>query len=332
MAPWLDRLLQNTAVLLEHEQAIALQQNRRREALAGLERQLQQLQAMAAESLALRHGESATSGPWQQWHQLRDHFSLHPSNGAFTEAFHDLALALWGGDGSALAKLKHKPLILHLSCQARLKLALRSVDSFAACQQAGLHVVVVGGASQLGFRPLADNSWLLQLPESDAYEKLHAKLFLGVALLWLWLRPTRIAKLDDDLHLKDGEMLMDYLQGLEADRIKYGGRMIQAKHSQVLHGWHLGKCSAAGAALNNIGYQFPIAKCFAAGGSGYVLADTAIDEIAYAHLAMRGFLDGCEPGIEDGLVGLLMRLAELESRDCRAPILPGLACHPILMP
>ena len=332
MAPWLDRLLQNTAVLLKNEQATALLQNRRGEALAGLERQLQQLQAMAKEPLALRPSESSTSPQWQQWQHLRDHFSLHPSNAAFTEAFHDLALALWGGDGSELASLKHKPLILHLSCQARLKLALRSVDSFAACQQAGLHVIVVGGASQLGFRPMAENCWLLELPESDAYEKLHAKLFLGVALLWLWLRPTRITKLDDDLHLKDGEMLIRYFQDLEVDSIKYGGRMIQAKHSQLLHGWHLGKCSTAGASLNNVGYQFPIAKYYAAGGSGYVLADSAIDEIAYAHFAMRGFLDGCEPGIEDGLVGLLIWLAELESRDCRAAILPGLACQPVLMP
>ena len=312
---WLQTLLDSTRDLLHQEQELSHQLGRLPEAIAGLTAQLQALEQIAALS----------SWEWAAWNQLRDAFSLHPANPGFEAAFRSLAQG-WRG-GSTLLEQASSPraVVLHLSCQPRLERALASVRSFGdPCDGAPLHVVVVGGSQRVRLTGLAHAAgWLLELPSPDHYEHLHDKLFTAVALLWLWVAPPQLVKLDDDLHLGDPATWEHTLEALRTDGVAYAGRAVRAHHRDLRHGWHLNKCHDQ--RCEQWGYQYPLPRCFAAGGSGYVLGDAALAELAYAHLAMRQFF--CMPcvGLEDGLVGLILQTAGISLHALDAPVLPGLS-------
>jgi hypothetical protein len=161
---------------------------------------------------------------------------------------------------------------------------------------------------------------------SDHYEQLHDKLFAAVTLLWLWLKPSQLVKLDDDLHLDQPDTWDAELTALRQANVAYAGRALTAPHHKLLHGWHLGKCHDR--QLERWGYQYPLPRCYAAGGSGYVLGPSAIAELAYAHLAMRRFFSMPCVGLEDGVVGLILQTAGIPLEPLPGPVLPGLKICP----
>ncbi len=312
---WLEELHLRTINLYEKQQDNSICSGDRPEALAGLTAQKDGLEL-------LRRNFSLE---WTTWNQLRDLYSLHPENTGFKNGFRSMATT-WLGE-SVIEELRYFQcdVVLHLGCQKRLSRAMDSVHSFHQhVNHASKHVVVIGGSKRVALKRLPEmDSWLLELPVGDHYEDLHDKLFTAVSLLWLLITPAQIIKVDDDLHLVNQECFMETLEDLRTRGIAYAGRAISSHHRNLRHGWHIGKCYEHD--LERLGYQYPLPRSYAAGGSGYVLGEEAIAEIGYAHLAMRQFFAMPCVGLEDGLVGLILLAAGINLYPLNCPVLPGLA-------
>lgn len=316
---WFQSLQAQSLELLQRERVLTAERHRRPEAIAGLEAQVQALSALQA----------IQEWNWSSWDRLRDAFSLHPANSAFEAAFRAIAHHWLPESHAGIGPIGERPLVVHLGCNARLERAMESVRSFAAHSSApnspdAMHFVVTGGAARVALLPLSAGAagWHLELPVSDHYEQLHTKLFTAVALAQLWLAPQQLVKLDDDLHLDDALAWNSGLKTLRRAGVAYAGRALNAHHRNLLHGWHLGKCHEP--ALEGWGYQYPLPRGYAAGGSGYVLGETALAEMTYAYMAMRRFFAMPCVGLEDGVVGLILQSAGIPLHPIDGPVLPGL--------
>ncbi|MBE9154469.1 glycosyltransferase family 2 protein [Cyanobium sp. LEGE 06113] len=279
----------------------------------------------------LKHGLSIETLP-SSLAQLRDGFSLFPSNDALVDFLRSLLLLQQPDEARALKDDLDKDFaFMHVTCEQRLGAARRTLETFQSPASRYGNILVVGDPMlsrqdqiPLGFRY---RDGVLTIPVADSYEALATKVFVALLIIHLVGSPAYLVKLDDDIGLASSSSFEKYLGVISACEANYAGRPISLPlHRQQLHGWHIGKCQDQ--ELHSRGYQYPLPPTYAAGGHGYVLGRSGVEACAYMFMAMKSFFAMPCVELEDVFVGHAMAASgiALNSKGIDMPslALPGL--------
>ena len=264
--------------------------------------------------------------------QIRDGFSLFPSNDAFLDFLRTWLLI---GQADEVSRLKNDLekdyVFMHVTCERRLAQARYTVETFQSNNQRYGNILVVGNPKvrrgdeiPLAFRY---RDGVLTIPVADCYEALATKVFFAVLIIHLVGSPNFLVKLDDDIGLACSASFEGYLDALSLGGASYAGRPISLSlHSQQLHGWHVGKCHDQ--EYHDRGYQYPLPPTYAAGGHGYVLGRQGVEACAYMFMAMKSFFEMPCVELEDVFVGHAMTARGIsliaQGIDMPSLTLPGL--------
>lgn len=254
-----------------------------------------------------------------EFDDFRDLVSLAPAN----RATRDFATAALLAENPVAARqlrgdIQGKDVILHISCEKYLDRARRSWESFADLDSEVVHLVALG-RSGVGLSPAPGWGFTYQdgivtLPVPDSYEKLHQKVFHALFLLSRLGLARSVTKIDDSLHLHDGDQFLRTLASAVTAEPPCTGRVVGTRrHDFQLHGWHVGKCSDQD--MDQRGYSYPLPRRYPAGGYGYVLKPAGVDACADMYLSMKEFFNIQAVGLEDAYVGHALYAADLEIRD-----------------
>lgn len=264
--------------------------------------------------------------------KLRDMYSLFPKNVHLKRFLGDVLEIEFP---EAVARLrtdcKDRIVILHTSCESRIRYAKQSIASFSEWDKKHHHILLIGEE-----QVRHENDTILSLnyedqtlivPVPDNYESLHRKIFYALTLLDLVANPAFVLKLDDDLFLADGPELSVLMDDLEAQNVHYAGKRVgTSHHKNQWHGWHLSKCEDP--VIEQRGYQFPLPREYAAGGYGYVLGRKGLEACSYMYLAMKEFFAMRTIGLEDVYIGHAIYAENLKlydiSREENLLAMPGL--------
>lgn len=265
---------------------------------------------------------------------LRDAYSLFPSNESMLKY---LSRLLYLRNPYQFRRLRadcgSSNLIINLSCQKYLSEAQSSSSSFA---KMGYNtIVVVGDESSCGnCLSFEYSDRVLKLPVLDNYETLATKLFMALLVLELCSDVKCVVKVDDDLRLFDSARFAELLEQFMLDGIQYSGRVLNSKHSNQCHGWHVGKCAET--SLHSKGYQYPMPPMYASGGFGYLLGSQMVKACASMFLSMPAFFEMNSVQLEDVFVGhaaagfgincetCFDNKVDTSFSDCEMAVLPGL--------
>jgi len=280
--------------------------------------------------------------PSQSLTDLRNLISLFPQNQALVNWLADVLLIR---SPHAVRRLREncldKTIVLHISCQKYIQRSLDSVRTFV--DHGCVNLVVVGTdqgyPDNLGFE---FDGEVMALPVPDSYEQLGSKVFFAYLILYLCGHSGLVVKVDDDIYLKDFDRFSHLLERMKGEGSQYCGKLIQVKHRDQCHGWHIGKCSDRTMHLR--GYQYPMPQIYASGGFGYVIGPQLLEACAFQYLTMQSFFEMKCIQLEDVFVGLAAQGAGLSASTCEyepqedvghgpypdaaKAVLPGLARRP----
>ena len=121
-------------------------------------------------------------------------------------------------------------------------------------------------------------------------------------------------KVDDDVRLGHRDRFEQFLKRISAEGSHYCGKLIQVKHRDQCHGWHVGKC--VNRAMHLRGYQYPMPQVYASGGFGYVIGPQLLEACALMYLSMQSFFEMDCVQLEDVFVGLAAQGVGLSATSC----------------
>ena len=258
--------------------------------------------------------QAGDSDPAQNLTDIRNLISLFPQNQAFVDWLADVLTIRCS---HALRRLREhccgKTVILHVSCRKFLQRSLDSVGSFAGDDYVSLVVVGTdqGYPDSLSFE---FDGEIMSLPVPDSYEQLGSKVFYAYLILYLSGHSGLIVKVDDDVRLNDNARFVQLLQRMNDQQSQYCGKLIQVRHRDQCHGWHVGKCTDHSMHLR--GYQYPMPQIYASGGFGYVMGPKLLEACALKYLSMQSFFEMNCIQLEDVFVGLAAQGSGLSASSC----------------
>lgn len=241
--------------------------------------------------------------------RLRDVYSLQPSNRGIEDMIKKIFRALNPSVSAELSGLEGWPLIAHTSCHRRLGKARQSVESFGDSSGRETHLIVVGAESQPACDLVCElHDGLLEIPVNDSYEHLVSKILYLCFLLWAAdAVPPVLAKLDDDARLTSRASFSKLISMITQGQNQYFGIPVGSQsHSEMMHGWHIGKCTDK--TFEQRGMQVPLPQRYAAGPS-YFLGPQAVLHLKYIYLSHNAYHSACTLIAEDAAVGLHLHLA-----------------------
>lgn len=240
--------------------------------------------------------------------RLRPLLSLAPLDlPLLASARHELARR----NAAELARLQQcleagGPAVAIISCRARLGRGHAVVEAFRpwAAQGCG-QPLLISGTPHLPdwtFRFCPRRRWL-QLPCSDSYDGLPAKLLTLMWVLALLPQSPAVLKIDDDAQPGEPRRLQALLQRLGHDQPAAAGFPIVTQTALCLErAWHMGK--SAGRA-NQRPFDSLGTPCWLSGGTGYLLNGEAVRLLGHFALHSWGFVQSML--YEDVCVSMLLQ-------------------------
>jgi hypothetical protein len=210
-------------------------------------------------------------------------------------------------------------LLVHISCEQRLHLALESVASFENLPgQNHAQIIVIGSDDvpplDYEFDPA---SRVLKLGCGDNYESLPDKVFLTYFILSQVADIDLVLKLDDDHQLREQQQFETFLEQIAADEGEFFGHAISINNPMGNNRcWHMGKCEAE--ALNRSPASFLAPAMWLNGADGYLLKKTALVKLALIFVS-------CEDEIRHAIYEDILvaeALARLSVTPCDVSTLP----------
>jgi len=193
-------------------------------------------------------------------------------------------------------------IVLHLSCRARLHLALASAESFVERGRRLLNVIIVGHETA-SFPPVYEfdaASKILTVPAIDFYEGLGRKIGAAYRFLAFCGVNACILKVDDDIRCNQAVFKPSEIVDF-AGRHNYAGRVIDTRSGYFQRCWHFGKCKTA--ELNKTPYSM-IGHARYAEGPAYVLSPRCVRIVARSSVFYCQEFDNY--GFEDMAVGKIL--------------------------
>lgn len=197
-------------------------------------------------------------------------------------------------------------LYLHISCEARLEKAHKSVWSFGAPTGREAHVIIIGEADRkqpgIGF---TYNDGILKLAVGDVYEAHYQKTLYSYSLVATLLDNPYVLKLDDDVSLGDRSSHSKALDYVKVHKIDYLGYEAIASPYSFYRGWHINKCSDN--KFHRQGLSSMATTRFAMGGAGYLLSRKSVARVRDIFLSTPLLFSMPEiPLVEDLTVGMML--------------------------
>lgn len=245
--------------------------------------------------------------------RLRNLLALLPLDAELQRAgralLRDLNGEAVGGLEAHLAQSPANLVVVIVGCRARLPKLLNTIRLFATTSPDSSVIGVFGDSSLRDWEMRFDaDSRVLRLPVSDAYEALPHKVGWATLALGLCQPAPAMLKIDDDAVPTDISAAHALLATLQERGLAAAGHPITTATPLSLdRGWHIGKSSAR---ANRHAFDNLATRHWMSGGTGYLLAPTAVDIVSEYALHTWGFFQSML--YEDITISMILNAAEAQ--------------------